>query len=112
MHSVKTRRTFLIGCMLACFSGVCFAEERVFPAQTKRGKLTITAQGDVIIDGKLRNITPSTRVYSEEGLIVPIASVAANKLLINFTLNDFGDVEKIWLLTADEASRPSQKKAQ
>lgn len=112
MHSLKARRRFLIGGLLAFAVGVCFAEERVFPAQTKRGKLTITAQGDVIIDGKLRNISPSTRVYSEEGLIVPIASVAANKLLINFTLNDFGDVEKIWLLTPDEASRPSPKKSQ
>lgn len=97
---------------LLIFCTVAVADERIFPAQTKRGKLTVSDRVEVIIDGKIRNTRPSTRIYDENDLIVQVSSVYVKNAPINYTENDLGDIEKIWLLTALEASRPSLKKPQ
>ena len=40
--------------------------ERNFPVGVKRGKMTTTDLAQVVIDGKLRLLSPALRIYNEE----------------------------------------------
>jgi hypothetical protein len=91
--------------LLAFFTISVMAIERNFPQDTKRGKLSVTRLADLVIDGKLRRIVPSTRIYNEEGLIVTTSALYSVNAAINYTENDFGDIERVWILTAAEASQ-------
>ena len=82
------------------------AIERDFPEGTKRGRLSTTELGELIVNNKLIHILPSLRIFNEEGLIVNSASVYANNVMINYLLNDYGEVERIWILSEEEARRP------
>jgi len=112
MQKLTWRLQVLLLTTLFGFASMAMADERIFPAQTKRGKLTVTERVEVMIDGKIRNTRPSTRIYNENDLIVQISTVFVKNAAVNYTENDLGDIEKIWLLTAQEASRPSLKKPQ
>jgi hypothetical protein len=91
------------------FSVQAMQLERNFPEGVKRGKLTTTALAEMVIDGKFRVATPVLRIYSEDNLTVTLASVDVKNLVINYLENDVGEVVKIWILTADEASVPIPK---
>ena len=106
----KSLQSLMLALFLACFSINALAEAREFPAQVKRGKLTITAMADLVIDGKLRLTTPSTRIYSEEGMRITTSELNGGKVAVNYILNEFGEIEKIWLLTAEEAKQALPKK--
>lgn len=112
MSNLTWRIKLLVLGVLFSLTTSALADERIFPAQTKRGKLTVTDRVEVVIDGKVRNTRPSTRIYDENDLIVQISTVFVKNATVNYTENDLGDIEKIWLLTAQEASRPSLKKPQ
>ncbi len=105
-----TRRYLLLMLLLSCFVTSAMAQERVFPLQARRGKLSVTALADILIDGKLKLTTPATRIYNEDGLIVVSSSLDNVNAPVNYTVNEFGEVERIWILTAQEASKPVAKK--
>lgn len=83
--------------------------ERSFPPNTKRGVLNGAAYPDVVIDGEIRQTLPNTRVYNEENLIVMPNQLTGNYIVINYFENDFGEVEKIWILTTAEIAKTLPK---
>lgn len=114
MLNGKTLRVFLIGSMLAIFGLMSNAGamqmERNFPVDVKRGKLSTTPLAELVIDGKLRLHTPALRIYSEDNLTLTIASVDVRNIMINYVENEFGEIQRIWVLTAEEARQPLPKK--
>lgn len=84
--------------------------ERPFPEGIKRGKLSTTALAELVIDGKLRHPSAAIRIYSEDNLIVTQASVYVRDAVIYYLQNDFGEIEKIWILSREEASKPIPKR--
>lgn len=107
--NAKTMKMWLFCLYLACFSAYAMQMERTFPVGVMRGKLSTTALADIVIDGKLRKHTPGLRIYSDINLTVTLGSLDVRNLLINYTQNEFGEIEKIWILTAEEASVPIPK---
>jgi hypothetical protein len=105
----KSLQSLMLTMLLVCFASVAVAEGREFPAQAKRGKLSITALADLVIDGKLRSTTPATRIYSEDGMTITSSALDAVNAPVNYTENEIGEIEKIWLLTALEARQPMPK---
>jgi hypothetical protein len=84
--------------------------ERTFPAHTKRGKLTMTELADVVIDGKLRVTAINLRIINEFGGYIAPASLWVKNAPINYTVNDYDEVDTIWVLTKEEASIPLPKR--
>ncbi len=109
MLTRKSLQSLMLAVLLACFSMNAMAEGRDFPVQARRGKLSVTAMADLVIDGKLRHTTPSTRIYNEEGLTMTSSALNAVNAPVNYTLNEFGEIEKIWLLTVLEARQAMPK---
>ena len=93
----------ILAVLLVCFAINAMAEGREFPVNVKRGKLSVTAMADLVIDGKLRLSTSATRIYSEEGLMITSSALQAVNAPVNYTINEFGEIEKLWLLTVEEA---------
>lgn len=84
--------------------------ERFFPAHTQRGKLTMTELADVVIDGKLRVTAINLRIINEFGGFIAPASLWVKDSPINYTVNEFAEVDTIWVLTKEEASIPLPKR--
>ncbi len=100
----------VLASLLAFLASNVMAIERNFPQETKRGKLSVTKLADLVIDGKLRRIVPSTRIYNEEGLLVTTSLLNSVDAPINYTENEFGEIERVWILTPAEASQRLIKK--
>ena len=103
------RRRFLIGflsSMTALAALPASALDRPFPAPTKRGKLTPAAHPAIVIDGKTRLLSPGARIWNENNLVEMPASLRGTDLPVNYTENDQGDIDRVWILTPEEAREP------
>lgn len=114
MLTSKSLRFVVIACLFSCLSSFLTVNamqlERTFPPEVKRGKMSTTELAELVIDGKLRATSPALRIFSEENLTLTLASVDVRNIVINYVENEFGEIQKIWVLTADEARQPLPKK--
>ena len=106
----KSLRSIVTLLLLVCVSLTALADGRSFPASAKRGELSITKLADLVINGKLKLTTPSTRIYSEDGMLITSSTLDAVKAPVNYTENEFGEIETLWLLSAEEAKASAPKK--
>lgn len=95
--------TLLSTLVLLCLSLSAMADGRNFPTNAKRGELSITRLADLVINGKVKLTTPATRMYSEDGMLITSSTLNAVKAPVNYTENEFGEIETLWLLSAEEA---------
>ncbi|HJV84722.1 MAG TPA: hypothetical protein VJ698_04545 [Noviherbaspirillum sp.] len=79
------------------------ALERPFPANTKRGTMSPAPYPQIFIEGKLRALSPGARIWNEDNLIQMPASLRGSDFVVNYTEDAQGDVDRVWILTVDEA---------
>ena len=103
MLTIKSLSKLLLTVVMAGFAMGAMAEGREFPASAKRAVLSVSKLGDMLIDGKLRETTPATRVFNEDGLIVTSSNLDSVDAPILYTESEFGEIQRIWLLNAQEA---------
>lgn len=101
MRTIRLLMIFLLATL--AFSAV--AAERDFPAATLRGKLTITDYPNVTVSGNALRLSPGSRIWNTEQLTQIPNSLGADTYLVNYTLNPQGDIDRVWILTPDEASQ-------
>lgn len=95
----------LMAFLLATLTFSATAAERTFPASTLRGKLTVTDYPIVKINGDVLRLSPGSRIWNANRLTQIPSSLGSDTYLVNYTLNVQGDVDRIWILTSDEASQ-------
>lgn len=98
------RRTLLslaASALLAPWSGR--AAGRDIPAEAKRGTLTPGWFPDILLDGKPRRLAPAARIFNQDNLIEVPAALRGRDLAVCYTENADGDVDRVWLLTPEEA---------
>lgn len=106
------RRPFLIGYLLVLSAVAALpaaAFERPFPGHTKRGKMTPAAHPAIVIEGKTRLLSPGARIWNENNLIEMPAALRGSDLAVNYTENDQGEIDRVWILTPEEAGEPVAK---
>ena len=79
--------------------------ERPFPANAVRGKMTPAFFPEVLIDGKSRQLAPSARIFNRENLIEMPAALRGSDLVVNYTVDSWGNIDRIWILNQDEAAQ-------
>jgi len=109
MPKTQLFRRFMLLTMVAGSMLAMQANARPFPANVKRGVLKCAAAPQIVIDDKLMQATPATRIYNDANLIVMPAYLGSASKVVNYTLNTVGQVERIWILTDAEASTPLPK---
>lgn len=102
-------RHLLIVFLSAVITLPALAFERPFPQGIKRGKMAPAAYPSIVIDGKTRSLSAGARIWNQDNRIELPASLRGSDLTVNYTENDQGDIDRVWILTKEEASRPPAK---
>ena len=78
---------------------------RPFPPNALRGELVVVQPPDVTLNGEPARLAPGARIRGENNLLQMSAALAGAKLLVHYTLDPYGLLLNVWLLTPDEAAR-------
>lgn len=98
------KRHFLLALAAAiALPALAQGEPRPFPPNAKRGKMTPAYAPDIYIDGKLRQLSPAARIVSDDNMTVTPASLREKDILVNYTEDMNGLIDRVWILTREEA---------
>ncbi|MYN39711.1 hypothetical protein GTP55_10035 [Duganella sp. FT109W] len=95
----------ILAAMLALPALVALAIDRPFPANILRGKFTPGYYPDITLDGKPRQLSPSARIFNQDNRIEMPAAVRGTDIVVNYTVDGMGYIDRIWILTDDEAAQ-------
>ncbi|NVM75091.1 hypothetical protein FHW83_000871 [Duganella sp. SG902] len=96
----------LLALLLAAVTALpALAIDRPFPAHTLRGKFTPGYFPDITLDGKPRQLAPAARIFNEDNRIEMPAAVRGKDLVVNYTVDGMGYIDRIWILSAEEAAQ-------
>jgi hypothetical protein len=109
---MKTKRLFICLTMaLASFSA--FGYERPFPENAKRGKFSMEDYpNSVYMNGRARKLSPGAWIRNEQNMINVPAAYMGREYIVNYTENTEGDIDRVWILNADEMRRSAPSRSQ
>ena len=79
--------------------------ERNFPPTAIRGDMKAIKFPAMKIGDKAYRLSPGSRVYNKQNLIIMPVAVQNTPTPIMYTLDTRGDLAQVWLLTSEEALR-------
>lgn len=100
---------FLIGCAFAVAAMSAQAFDRPFPPTVKRGVMTPAVSPAIIIDEKTRTMTAGARIWNQDNTIEMPATLRGSKITVNYTEIESGEIDRVWILTEDEAKQAPPK---
>lgn len=80
------------------------AQVRAFPPAALRGILQVTQPPTVLLDGRADRLSPGARILGPRNELVLSASIAGERLVVNYTREPNGMVHQVWLLNQQEAA--------
>jgi hypothetical protein len=95
----------LVAFALALLAALPAHAQRVFESNALRGELQITTPPEALLNGQPARLSPGARIRSAQNLIVLSGTVVGQKLVVHYTVDGFGLVHNVWILSAEEASR-------
>lgn len=78
---------------------------RNFPATALRGELVIQQPPQVLLNGEPARLSPGSRIRGENNMLAMSAALAGQKLVVHYTLDNYGLVHDVWVLTDAERAR-------
>ena len=111
---MPTRRLLLSALLATAVTTVtvalpALAFERPFPVFAKRGVMRPDLFPSVIIDGKPRILTAGARIFNADNMIEMPASLPMKNVVVNYTEDDSAYIDRIWILTPEEAAQPPKQ---
>jgi hypothetical protein len=85
------------------------AQLRTIPADAKRGTLTHVQGMTVDISGRRMQLAAGGQIRDDRNMVLLPAAVPPG-MLVKFTLDNQGQVARVWILTPQEAAQPDAKK--
>ena len=98
-------QTFLLSCALALVTLTAQAFDRPFPDTVKRGVMTPANYPAIIIDEKTRTLSAGARIWNQDNMIEMPSALRGSEMAVNYTENDNGEIDRVWILSADEAKK-------
>ncbi len=93
-------------CLAAVLASPAAAQiARPFPATALRGELVVVQPPDVLLNGHAARLAPGARIHGADNLLKLSATLVGVKLAVNYTLDPFGLVHDVWILTPAENAR-------
>jgi hypothetical protein len=93
----------LVLILLTC--NVWAARPSPIPASAAVGTFSPSALPNIVINGNTMPTTPALLIYGPNNLLVLSASLTGSPdLIVQYTLDMSGQVNKIWILTRDEVN--------
>jgi hypothetical protein len=103
---MRLSRLFL-GFVLACSVLPAFALERMFPPIAKRGTLSMENYPTVAMDGEARRLSAGAWIRNEDNTIDMPVTLQGRQFVVNYTENNLGEIDRVWILSPTEASMPA-----
>lgn len=100
---------FFLTMFLSAVAAVPAFAERPFPPDVKRGTMSPAPHPAIMINGKMRKLSPGARIWNTENLVEMPSSLRGSDLPVNYTENEQGDIDRVWILNRDEANQPLSK---
>ena len=75
---------------------------RSFPPDAKRGELVVLGAPDIAMDGKADRLSPGARIRDAGNALVLSGAMVNTKLIVNYTRDNLGLVQNVWVLNAEE----------
>lgn len=79
--------------------------ERPFPPDAQRGKMTPGYFPDILIDGKPRRLAAGARIFNQDNMIAMPATLRGGDIVVNYTVDAMGYIDRVWILTKEEAAQ-------
>ncbi len=93
---------FAAACLLAM--PVAAQVQRNFPQNALRGAIAFGTAPDIALNGQPARLAPGTRIRDANNMAVVPAAIHGGRFLAHYTIDPFGLVKDIWILTVDEAA--------
>lgn len=94
--------SLLAGTLLVAASANAQMTVRQFPANIKRGVMTVTAPPQVMINGSALRLSPGVRIHAPNNLLVMSGALIGQKYAVNYRLEQNDLVREIWILNQAE----------
>ncbi len=94
----------LLTCASALFSLNSWAQTREFPAAALRGSLEVTVPPQVVLDGKLDQLSPGARIHGTNNMLLLSGALVGQKVKVNYIREINGALSEVWVLTEAEAA--------
>ena len=96
----------LIGALLLATAAHAQAvASRQFPANVKRGVMTVTAPPEVQINGTAMRLSPGVRIRGPNNLLLMSGALIGQQYAVNYVLEQQGLVREVWILTQAEVDQ-------
>ena len=96
-------------CVIALFLSLAASlpaqAQRLFENNALRGELQITAPPEALLNGSPARLAPGARIRNPLNMVQLSGSLLGQKVVVNYTLDGFGLLRDVWILSAEEAAR-------
>lgn len=106
MLRIQPIQRLLISCILSIVTVSAMALDQPFPLNVKRGTMSPASHPTIVVDGNMRRLTAGAQIRNQDNMIQMPATIINAEYAINYTENVQGEIDRIWILTALEASQP------
>lgn len=103
-------KQLLTGLVMASLCVAASAFERPFPQTAKRGTLSMQDYPSIEIDGKERRLSAGAWIKNENNTIDMPVTLRGREFTVNYTENLQGEIDRVWILSPQEAKRPAPRK--
>ncbi|MES2088908.1 MAG: hypothetical protein V4532_02820 [Pseudomonadota bacterium] len=86
--------------------------QRGFPAKALRGELVVTAPPEVTLNGQAARLSPGSRIHGTNQMLVMSGAIVGQKLVVNYTIENYGLIQDVWVLRSEEAAKLWPKTAE
>jgi hypothetical protein len=81
------------------------AQQRPFPPNALRGELLVEQPPAVTLNGQPARLAPGARIRGENNLLQMSGALAGQKLIVHYTVDNYGLLLDVWVLSAAERAR-------
>ena len=101
------KKFILSGLMLLVATVSAHAFERPFPPIAKRGTLSTENYPTITIDDKVRTLSPGAWIKNQNNTIDMPVTLRGQVFIVNYTENQQGEIDRVWILSNEEARKPA-----
>jgi hypothetical protein len=78
---------------------------RHFPMTALRGDIQFGEAPEILLNGRPTRLSPGSRIRDTGNLGIVPGQLLGRRAVVNYTVDDLGNVRDVWLLTPEEATR-------
>lgn len=81
------------------------AQNRRLPPASLRGKITITAGPQGVLNGQTVSMAPGLRIRGTDNILMAPSALMGQTFVVNYILDPYGLVQEMWVLREDERAK-------